>query len=96
MPTPRPSTVTIRSFTDRPVPSSTIVLPVATAPPTARSVGTTCSGIDTPLPCTRTAPVRARAGTTTVSVRPSSLTAPVRTSVPSFPVSSTAANSTCV
>ena len=96
LPTARPSTVIARSLAVKPVPSSTMVLPTTTAPPNARSVGTICRFRLVPLPSTVTMPVRASAGTTTLSVVPPAPTVPVRVSVPKVPLSSSPWNCTSV
>ena len=96
VPTARPSMAMAMSLPLSPVPSSTSVLPATTLPPTALSVGTTCSCKLVPLPSTLTLPVRARAGTTTLSVVPPAPAVPVRVSVPSVPLSSTPWNCTSV
>ena len=95
-PTVRPSMLMTRSLRVSPVPSSKSVLPVATVPPTALSVGTTCRLKLALLPSTVTAPVRARTGTTTVSERPSPEAEPVRVRVPRRPLSSMPWNCTSV
>lgn len=66
------------------------------APPSDRNAGTTWSGKDTVVPTTRTGPVRARAGTTTLRRLPSLLTLPVRVRVPTVPESSAAGVCTSV
>ena len=71
-------------------------MPAATVPPVERSVGTICSARLAPLPSTLTAPLRASAGTTTLSVVPLLAALPVRVSVPRRPVSSMPANCTSV
>ena len=96
LPTVRPSMLMTRSSRVSPVPCSTMVLPVATAPPTAFSVGTTCRLKPALLPSTTTCPVLASAGTTTLSVVPPAPALPVRVSVPSLPVSSMPRNCTSV
>ena len=96
VPTPRPSMAMARSLAVRPVPSSTRVLPLASTPPAASSVGTICSAKLAPLPSTLTRPVRASAGTTMLSVLPSPLALPVRVRVPSVPASSRPWNCTRV
>ena len=69
---------------------------MATVPPTARRVGVTCKSMLMPLPSTLTAPLRASAGTTTVSVVPPAPTVPVRVRMPATPASSTPWNCTSV
>ena len=96
LPTPRPSIVMARSLAVRPVPSSTMVLPATMLPPTDFSVGTTCKVKLAPLPSTVTAPLRASAGTVSVSVVPPAPTEPVRVRVPSVPLSSMPWNCTSV
>ena len=96
LPTVRPSMLMTRSEVVSPVPSSTRVLPTATVPPCARSTGTTCSSMLLPLPSTATAPLRASAGTATLSVVPPPPTLPVRVSVPVAPLSSSPWNCTSV
>ena len=96
LPTPRPSIWICSSGPTRPEPSSSMVLPVLIAPPTLRSVGTTCNSKLVVAPSTCTRPLRARAGTSSVKVRPSPLGLPVRVSVPAVPLSSTPANCTRV
>ncbi len=96
LPTPRPSMVMARSLVLRPVPSSTMVLPAATVPPTARSTGTICSVRLVALPSTVRLPVRASAGTTTLSVVPLLPAVPVTVRVPVAPLSSMPWNCTSV